>query len=147
MRLFTFVLTAAISLGQDAGEVQRAVNHALATTAAPITITASQGDGTSLIFTKRASITINFGYQVKNAAGQVLDGGSVDVAPTGQSMVITYGDVTCLVYVNPGTAAVTVGSLGSVPASSLAYACSTNIRSSGAVTGQTAIVSGTIAWP
>lgn len=137
-----------LATGQDANAIQNAVQRALTPNSAIVTVTASQGDGSSIVLAKSPGGSIDFTATLTNAqAGtsrvQPIRGNTT--APVNYLLVA--GDALCLLVANGTTAAVSMGSLGSVPANSLAWSCSTNIRTNGQVTGQTAIVNGSVSWP
>lgn len=112
------------------------------------TITAAQGDGTVITLTKQSGPTPHLQIRVTPGDGKSqMNQINWVVGTTLQTMTVGYGDALCLLAINPTAAAAVVGSLGNIPANTLAYFCTTNIDSSGVPTGQTAVVSGSIAWP
>jgi hypothetical protein len=113
-----------------------------------LTITASQGDNTKCTITKFAGSKPYVGLKCIPGDGiSQLSQANMTLGTTVQTLFWGYGDVACLLALNPTAAAVTIGSLGSVSAVSLAWSCSTNIDTAGVPTGQTAIVAGSVAWP
>ena len=113
-----------------------------------LTVKATQGDGTICQAAKEPGSTVflvltctSGGTTVKGAVLQ-----STDTIVSGTTF--GYGDVLCLLRVNPtATAQPAIGAFPALPAVSVAWQCSTNIRTAGAVSGQTALVSGSVSWP
>lgn len=143
------ILIASASYAQTTvSDVLYLVDSARTPQSQAVTITASQGDGTKATITKFGGSKISFGLKITAGDGvtQVTQQNIAGSAAP-QSMVWGYGDVLCLLAWNPTTAAVTMGSIGSVGANSLAWACSTNVSTAGVVSGQTAPVTGSVAWP
>jgi hypothetical protein len=147
--LFLAILLAASSYAQSSiTDILSMFDATKATQNIALTITASQGDGTKCTITKFAGAKPYMGLKCVPGDGiSQLSQENLTLGTTLQTIVWGYGDVLCLLAVNPTAAAITVGSLGSVPAVSLAWSCSTNIDTAGVPTGQTAIVAGTVAWP
>ena len=115
-----------------------------------LTVTAAQGDGSSCSFSKNNGGSITGVFACSSADGKTTiktatlrsNASSTNVFPIG------LGDVLCLIGVNPTGSASVMGSLGSIPANSIMWNCSTNVRDTqGNITGQTAIVAGTTSWP
>jgi hypothetical protein len=113
-------------------------------------LTASQGDGTACAVAKitgaalTAILRCTPGDGRASMSAEVLKAGTATAV---QSFTLAYGDTFCLLVMNPTAAAVTMGSLGSIPAVGLGWSCTTNIRTAGLITGNTAPVTGSIAWP
>ena len=115
------------------------------------TLTASGGDQTSCTLTKVAGASPS----VTVACKPGNNGPSANLAlsqPTGAagSSAFSVGDITCLIGMNATSAAVSMGSLGSVPPSGASLSCSVNVRSGGpttAVTGNVAVPIQTMLWP
>ena len=112
------------------------------------TITASLGDGTSCTISKgnTAAILASFGC-VSGDALTFISPAVVIGGGASRSIYAGLGDVICLLGTNPTSAALTMGSLGIIPAGGLAWSCSTNIRTLDVVTGQTVPVAGSVTWP
>ena len=134
-RIFCLVLIAASLQAQDVTTLLDVFNMVQHPPTNVLTITASQGDGTVCTAAKEASSTIYLALSCvsgKTAVkGTVLK--STDTAVS--FMPFGYGDVNCLFTVNP------------VAPATVTWSCSTNIRTSGTVSGQTAIVQGSVSWP
>lgn len=112
------------------------------------TIQATLGDGTLCTISQGSGSIIIAEFGCVSGDGQtqlspvlLIAGGKV------QGIFQGFDDVLCLLGTNPTMGAVAIGSLGSVPAMTLAWSCSTNIRMLGAVSGQTTPVAGSAAWP
>ena len=145
-----FVLGALVPAGaraQDVTAVLNALQLVKTATAAVFSVTASQGDGTTCTANKLAGATVQLAVQCSNAgaADTLRVVRASGMAATAE--LVSLGDVACFILLNPTTAAVTMGSLGPAPAGGAAWSCSTNIRTSGSVSGQTALVAGSVSWP
>lgn len=114
------------------------------------TLTASAGDGTACTLSKVPGIvpTVTVSCTPGNG-GPLATLNLTEKSGTSGSALFAVGDVSCTVGMNATSAAVTVGSLGSLSSSSAAYACSVNDRSSptGAIQGQTVVPVQTMVWP
>ena len=138
-----------LALGaQSIADVLSLIDSAKTTQTLVLTVTASQGDGTVCTLTKFAGAKPYVGLKCVpgDKVSQITQSNLV-LETTVQTLPWGYGDVLCLLAANPTAAAVTLGSLGSIPAASLAWQCSTNIETGGIVTGQTVPVAGTVSWP
>jgi hypothetical protein len=150
-----FLLSLAIPLltypacGQTMTDVQSMLNAVKSTTTVLATITAQFGDGTVCTITKFAGSVPHVGLKcVPGDAKSLLTQANLTLGSTLQTLPFGYGDVLCLVAVNPTGTAITLGSMGTVPAVGMAWQCSSNIESATTgVTGQTSLVSGTATWP
>jgi hypothetical protein len=142
------VLFAAVATAQDTPAVERAIQFIFNPPTPVLTVTATQGDGTSCTIGKIAGATINAYLNCVNAtfgakATFLTAGGA-----TATNMVWGYGDVLCVLVLNPtATAIAAAGSMPAVPAVSIGWQCSTNIRTNGAVTGQALPITGSVSWP
>jgi hypothetical protein len=147
--LFALALgCASIAKPQSIVDVQAMLDAAKSAQSVLVTITASQGDLTSCKIVKYSGPAPHIGLSCTPGDGKsVLSQANLTLGTTLQTLPFGYGDVLCLVVANPTAAAVTVGSIGSVPASGLAWQCATNISAGGIVTGQGPLVSGTASWP
>jgi hypothetical protein len=147
--LFSVIMLAASAYAQSTIiDILSTINAAKAQQSVVLTIAATQGDGTKCTITKFAGIKPYIGLACFPGDGaSQLSQANLTLGPALQTMFWGYGDVGCLLAINPTAAPVTVGSLGSVAAVSLAWSCSTNISTAGVPTGQTAIVAGSVAWP
>jgi hypothetical protein len=114
-----------------------------------LTVTASSGDGSSCTLTKLkgGAIAVSLACQTADGKIAVKSGTLRATGPAVLTMPFGFADVLCFLAINPTAAPVTVGSLGSIPASGVGWSCSTNIRTSGSVTGQTVPVNGSVVWP
>jgi len=146
--LLIFILTVSSYAQASITDILSVIDATRATQNVVLTVTASQGDGTVCTITKYAGATPHIGLRCIPGDGKSqLSQANLSLGTTLQTMFWGYGDVACLLVVNPTAAAITVGSLGSVPATSLAWSCSTNVDVAGVPASQTAIVSGSVAWP
>jgi hypothetical protein len=110
-----------------------------------LTIVANQGDGTICTATKIFGSTINLSLTCTNPAGSA----SASLKATGSSVTSMqwgFGDVSCLLLVNPTAQPITQGSFAAIPPAAVGWQCSTNIRAGGVVSGQAPIVIGTGYW-
>lgn len=149
MKLLTLLAAlAGLAAAQDANVIQTAIQRALTPNTAVLTVTASQGDGSSIVLTKSPGNNIDFTARLTNAGTSTATMQPIRGTSTAPiSYLLDAGDALCLLVVNGTSAAVAMGSVGNVAANSLAWSCSTNIRNTGQVTGQTALVSGSVSWP
>jgi hypothetical protein len=147
MKLLILLL---LSLGclsaQSVTDVMNAVKLASASSSTLLTLTASQGDGGTLKITKNNGAAISATVSWSSADGKIAEQSAVLKASGTATLAkfLSFGDVACLLGVNPTVAAVTIGSVGSVPTNGIGWSCSTNITSTGM---QTTPVSGTAVWP
>lgn len=148
MKFLLTILIASACLGQDATTVMDAINLANHPPVTILTMTASQGDGTVCKASKVAGSTIYLTLAC-TSSGVVLNGTTLKATGTlVSSTTFDYGDVLCLFLVNPtATAIAATGSWTAIPAVSVGWQCSTNIRTAGSVSGQTALVAGSVSWP
>jgi hypothetical protein len=108
-----------------------------------LTLTASQGDGSTITLSKFAGPTVSVSMVATGMSETTISG-----AAMGNGYVISVGDAMCLLLSNTTAAAIPAqGSWPAIPVSSVAWQCSTNIRTSGQVTGQTPLVVGVVSWP
>jgi hypothetical protein len=149
LKLLSVFFLVGICSGQDIRDVLNIQSLAATTNTLAVSVTATQGDGTVCKLTKVSVASIALLISCASSDGKITLG-TATVRATGTStpiLPVGQGDVVCLVVVNPTTAAVPFGSLGSVPANSVAWTCSTNIRTAGAISGQTVPVNGSVSWP
>jgi len=134
---------------QSAADALNIDNLALTDNTVALTVTASQGDGSSCTLSKLKGGSIAVSLACQSADGKIsVKSGALRAAGSAvQTTPFGFGDVLCLLGINPTGSPVTMGSLGSIPASGVAWSCSTNIRANGAVTGQTVPVNGSVVWP
>lgn len=140
---YLLFLFAVLSYGQDVTGVANAVLLARTTSTTAFTITASQGDGTTCTVVKVSGKGINGSLTCSNGSNKL---GPMPLISNGSAAISFQwgmGDVSCLVVVNPTTAAVTMGSVGPAPVNGAAGSCTTNI----AAGGQTPIVTFSVSWP
>ncbi len=150
MRTLLFLAFAAITAAQDVTTVATAEQLALTTNTVAVTITATQGDGTVCTLSKSAGNAI--GLTLRCVTAQAAGPGftyTSTLRGSGAAIALPFGlgDVLCLVGINPTGAPVTLGSLGPIPATGAAWSCTSNIRTAGTVTGQTAPTAGSVSWP
>lgn len=133
-------------MGQNIADVANILTAARQGQSVALTITASQGDGTTCTIKKLSGGKINAVLSctsgdatVTASAGIVRVGGA-----TVQFFPFGFGDVICYIVLNPTTAAVTLGSYGPIPSNGLGWTCTTNIQPAGT---QTPIVAGSVSWP
>ncbi len=148
--LLMIVFISVITLyGQTTADVIDIEFRAAAVSSIAISITAVQGDGVSCFLTKAAGGKITLSTSCSSADGKTTyNAGVIRSNGTTTSIVaLGFGDVLCLLGVNPTASASAMGSLGNVPANGVAWSCSTNIRTAGTITGQSAPVAGSVVWP
>jgi hypothetical protein len=147
--LIMIVFSAASSYAQASiTDVLSMIDALRANQSTALTITASQGDGTTCIITKFAGTSPHISLKCIPGDGKSqLSQANLSLGTAVQTMFWGYGDVACLLAINPTAAAVVVGTLGSVPASAIAWSCSTNVDVAGVPVSQTAIISGSVVWP
>lgn len=133
------------AVGQTTTDVMVAVRNTVTQSSAALSINASQGDGGTCTITKLTGGQINFSYSCSSIdnkttlrSGVIQSNGTV-----ASSSVIVFGDILCMLVINPTAVAVTMGSIGPAASKGIAWSCSTNITSG----GNTAIVNGGIVWP
>jgi hypothetical protein len=139
-RLLLLTLIFAIpAFCQDATGISDAIYRAIAPLTPLVTLTSV--DGTVCQLVKLASPTIYASYQCQSADKKT----SVNWAPvksaSAAASFLTFGlgpNTLCVVALNPTASAVTMGSLGSVPASGISWSCAKD---------QSTIVAGTAVWP
>lgn len=116
-------------------------------------VTASEGDGSTCTATAYESPNVNMIVSCQDPVRGLPSatyrsytaGGLQPRQANGQGF--TFGDISCIFGVNPTATAVNFGPLGLIPPTSLAYSCSTIIRTAGVVTGDVAGPSGVMSWP
>ena len=144
MRVLILALAFSVAgLAQDATTLLNLLNLINHPPTTFLALTASQGDGSTITLSKIPGPTIQV---------SVVASGMSDSVLTGQAMtngyVLAAGDAACILRANTGTAAmVAAGAWPPIPVSGIAWQCSTQIRTSGSVSGQTPIVTGSISWP
>ncbi len=117
-----------------------------------LTVVASGGDQTSCTAGKVPGSVIFLTLQCTSGT-TVLGGTTLQASGTNvQSSVLNYGDVMCIFQINPTAAALAAaGAFPALPAQSVGWSCSTNTRvgsvATGSVSGQTAVVTGSVSWP
>src|SRR5512143_1441081 len=96
---------------QTVNDALTATKNALTNSTVAVTVTASQGDGGSCTITKVAGGQINFSYLCASADGKTtLRSGAVQSnAAAASSQGMLFGDVLCLLVLNPTSAPVTMG--------------------------------------
>ena len=148
--LAAFFLCVAAAAAQTVSDVQNEASLARTNNTVALTVTATQGDGSACKVVKQAGASIVATLSCTSGDGKtVINSGTLraGASSTPQVSMLMLGDVLCLLAINPTPAAVTLGSLGTVPINGLAWSCSTNIETAGVVTGQTAPVNGSVVWP
>lgn len=153
MRLLLFLIPLALS-AQSASSVMDFITIITKPPTTVLTVTASQGDGTICTAGKVASSAIYLSVTCSNLA---YTSNSTLLKASGlnqTSLLINLGDVFCTFLVNPtATALVAQGSWTAIPANAVGWQCSTYIRSTGTngllgpITGETAVVAGSVSWP
>ncbi len=144
--LLSLVLLAAAALqAQTVTEAMAADKLALTNSTNVTTITASQGDGGSCSITKISGGQIIFTWSCASADGkQTLRPGPIQsLSTTASSVGMLFGDILCLIGINPTSTAVSMGSIGSVPAKGIGWTCTTSITGG----GSTVPTGGTVIWP
>ena len=151
MRLtILFTLCCWIASGQTTvKDVMNTSAAAYTNSTVAVSVTATQGDGTACALHKVTNGQIFLSMSCTSADGKTTVSGAAfrSNSTAVQTFPWGLGDVLCLVAANPTATAATVGSLGAVPANAVAWSCSTNIRTGGAITGQTTPTSGSVTWP
>lgn len=116
-------------------------------------ITASQGDGAQCTATHNPGTKVNLTFACVNPirglpseTHRIYNAGSPRPRQT-VSQTVQFGDILCMFGVNATANPATFGSLGTVPASAIGYACAVNTRTAGIVTGNVIAASGVIIWP
>ena len=147
-RFLTLVLLAAAALPAQSFtviDVMNSIQLATGTVTNSLTITATSGDGTVCKLNKIAGASIGFNTSCVSVDGKTSDNSRVLRSAGGTALLFMpfgFGDVLCLLQINP-----TAGVLSNIPANGVGYSCSTNIRTAGTITGQSAIVTGQVVWP
>lgn len=146
--LLAFLLLQASLAAQDITSLLDYKNLLVKPAATVLTVTASSGDGSVCTASKSAGTSIYLVLVCSNSTGS-LKTTVLKASGTVQSDLLWgLGDITCLFLANPtATAIPAVGSWTIVPAVGVGWQCATNIRTGGAVTGQTAVVAGAVSWP
>lgn len=146
--LFAYLLSLSVLLCQDVTSILNNVQTILAPPAQTVlTITASQGDGTICTIKKVSGSSVNAILACSNSQITYNQLTLRAAGTNANSTIWGLGDVLCILGINPTNTAITMGSLGSISINSVGWSCSTNIRTSSIVTGQTSIVSGSVSWP
>lgn len=146
--LVFFGLTAGAGWAQNVQDAIRLGQVINSVSSVPLSIGAVQGDGSTCKLTKIAGPTILAVANCASGDGKTTASPTIlQATGTVQSLPLAISDVLCLLVTNPTSAPVTVGSFGAVPTNGIAWQCTTNIRTSGAITGQTPIVAGSVVWP
>jgi hypothetical protein len=133
---------------QDVTGLQDYINLLLHPPANVLTITASQGDGTSCTASKSAGSSIYLSLACASPGGSIKSAVLKASGSATSSFVWGLGDVACLFLLNPSATPIAAsGSWTAITAVGVGWQCSTNIRTAGAVSGQTALVTGAVSWP
>jgi hypothetical protein len=117
-----------------------------------LNVTAAQGDGTTCTAFKSAGAAIYLSLSCNNTVpgslGSLKTATLLSTGNTPTSSLWNLGDVMCLFLINPTATAIPAqGSWTAIPAVSVGWQCSTNIRTNGSISGQTAVVAGAVSWP
>ncbi len=149
LRLLILLVAISALAAQDVRDIMNAKLSANTASTTAVTVTATQGDGASCRIAKVSSGVITAQISCVAADGKTSMNSTVlrSNGTVATPLMVDFGDVAGLVAVNPTTTAAVMGSLGSVPANGIAWQFTTNIRTAGSVTGQTALVSGSVTWP
>lgn len=134
---------------QDVTAVLNGEQLALTQTSVILTVTATGGDGSVCTLVKIPSNTISATLKCQTADGKTTTG-QQPLRSTSASPVFMpwgFGDIFCMIVVNPTAAAVTEGSLGSIPANSVGWSCTSFTRLNGTISGNTAPSNGSVSWP
>lgn len=147
--LLALVLSAAAAFAQDVITAQNAQELAVTNSTVVLTVTATSGDGSVCTMTKLPSAVISATLKCASSDGKTSQTNQVLRSTSTSTTFIPwgFGDVFCMLFVNPTTAAVTAGTLGSVPANSIGYSCTSFTRLNGTVSGNTAPSTGSVSWP
>ena len=131
-------------VGQTTTDVMVAVKNAVTPSSVALTISASQGDGGTCVITKLNGGQITFSYTCNSSDGKTtMRSGVIQSSGTVvSSNVIAFGDILCVLVLNPTASVVTLGSVGPAASKGIAWSCSTNIG----IGGQTPIVNGGVSW-
>jgi len=141
--IFLLLVSSVVGCAQDATTLLGLLNLIRHPPTQFLTLTAAQGDGSTITLSKYAGPTISVSL---SATGQSET--TITTAAMGNGYVISVGDAMCLLLANTTTAAIPAAqSWPVIPVNSVAWQCSTNIRTSGQVTGQTPLVTGVMSWP
>jgi hypothetical protein len=138
------LMMAGSASAQGIQDVMNALMLARTTSTTVLTVTATQGDGSTLKLVKSSGGSISLTGTWTSADGK----NSLPVGPmhaTGGTMPVTVsvGDITCMIAGNPTAATVSIGVVIGVPPNGVGWVCATNITGG----SQTAPVSGTAVWP
>ena len=144
--LLSAMFTVAALSAQDVTDVASILLLARTTTTTVLTITASQGDGSTCTMSKVTgnSINVMLACNTSDSKTQVTSVQVRSSSTTAQWMPFGFGSVLCILGLNPTTGPVSAGTFVSIPANSLAWRCTTNISATGM---QTTPVSGSVSWP
>ena len=146
--LTLLALLSPIAFAQDVTGVEQAIQFIFRPPAVVLTVTAVSGDGTVCTLAKLAGPVINAYLNCTGANGSVKGISLTASGTTAVPTVLQQGDVLCLFLANPGPAVIPAqGSMLAIPAVSIGWQCSTNIRTAGVVTGNTPLVNGSVTWP
>ena len=141
-RFILFLLLLSPARAQNVLDVW-SITTLAASTATPL-VTVTGADGTVCVLTNQASTTIYFTWRCTSAdAKAITRTAQFSTTSTAQTnLVLSSGQSAvgplCLVVENPTAAAITAGSLGSVPAGGVAWNCTAS---------GTSVVAGTAVWP
>lgn len=148
--LLGLVCVAALAAQTTVIDVNNTMQQVFAASTLAATIAASSGDGSICTFTKYSGSNVNLRIQCTSGDGKTtLSGTTLRSSSTAATWTVPSGggDVYCLFLVNPTAAAVTMGTVGPAPAAGVAWACTTNVRTAGVITGNGPIVNGSVSWP
>jgi len=137
--------TAFAAAAQDVTSVASMEIIALGARTTPLTLTASAGDGSVLTLNKIPGPSIFAFVAWTSADGRSL-ASPIILRTSAAAPVATYlsfGNTACLFVMNPTSAAVTMGSVGPVPASGLGWSCTTQTTAG----SFTPLVNGSTVWP
>lgn len=141
--LLLLSLCAAIAYSQDVTGVAVAEQLAITANSVVATVTASQGDGTVCSWSKLPGLTIGLALKCTSVDGKVSYSSTFRSTSSVNTLLFGYGSVICTIAINPTSTAITMGSIGSVPATGAAWACTTLTSSS----GETTPTNGSVSWP
>src|ERR1035437_7763844 len=126
--LLVGLLVVGWAAGQTTTDVMVTVKNAVTPSSIALTISASQGDGGTCVITKLNGGQITFSFTCNSSDSKTtLRSGVIQSSGTVVSTnTIVFGDVGCILVLNPTTVAVTLGSVGPAASKGIAWSCTTN---------------------
>ncbi len=148
-KLFALLaLTAIGCFAQDVTSLEDFKNFLLHPPVQVLSITASQGDGTTCVANKSLGPVIYMSLVCLQTNGTLKTAVLKVSGTVPSSAIFGLGNVTCLFLLNPTAAAIpALGSWTAIPANGVGWQCTTDIVMAGVATGQTPVVAGAVSWP